>query len=404
MKPILRIISIFTSLFFAGCGNGEFPSGDIVTLDLEAAIDNRLTFDLTEIVETISLVPLDDGRREALVGAIVTIAESKNRFYVADKTDFPVKVFDRDGKFIATRGRIGRGPDEFLSVNYMVTDWENENIYLSVYNGTAMYPVKAYGADGDIFARNDSIPRGKFACFDGKVFLFNAPRGEQESDVTFTFMERYSPELRRETVLDVANKGSGDVVMVTTTDGQPINATTLNISNISVIDMAPVIVSGNGASLLAKQGRSDTVYHYIDGALKPVWRLDFGNYAIPDETFGLHTNSIASWDNRYAIENIYEGDRYILVTQRLGAGRLLFDRRENYAGFSAIGPNGYEGLFLGGVKFNPMYIRYNRLVGYMQAIDIVDNAASITNPDLKTLAATLREDSNPVIVVAKLKE
>jgi hypothetical protein len=58
------------------------------------------------------------------------------------------------------------------------------------------------------------------------------------------------------------------------------------------------------------------------------------------------------------------------------------------------------------VPFTPSYIRNNQLVGYMQALDIVDAAAaeSITDPSLQTLVATLTEDSNPVIVIATLKK
>jgi hypothetical protein len=73
-------------------------------------------------------------------------------------------------------------------------------------------------------------------------------------------------------------------------------------------------------------------------------------------------------------------------------------------GFSATGgPDGKPGLFIDGVKLTPMYVRDNRLVGVMQALDIVDGAGRITRPDLKELAAGLREDNNPVIVVATLK-
>jgi hypothetical protein len=45
-----------------------------------------------------------------------------------------------------------------------------------------------------------------------------------------------------------------------------------------------------------------------------------------------------------------------------------------------------------------------KLTKYIQAFDIVDNHDAITNPDLKALAATLKEDSNPVIGIAKLKK
>jgi hypothetical protein len=39
----------------------------------------------------------------------------------------------------------------------------------------------------------------------------------------------------------------------------------------------------------------------------------------------------------------------------------------------------------------------------MQALSIVDAADRLTRPDMKELAAGLREDSNPVIVVVELK-
>jgi hypothetical protein len=111
-------------------------------------------------------------------------------------------------------------------------------------------------------------------------------------------------------------------------------------------------------------------------------------------------------DHKYAVGNIYEGDRYILTIGKYppSAKPLLFDRKEDYAGLSALGPEGNEGLFLDGIQFTPMYIRDNQLVGYMQAFDIVDNVEHITDPDLKALAATLPENDNPVIVVVKLKD
>ncbi len=42
--------------------------------------------------------------------------------------------------------------------------------------------------------------------------------------------------------------------------------------------------------------------------------------------------------------------------------------------------------------------------GDIATLDIVDNAGSITDPKLKEIAATLKEDDNPVIVVAELKK
>jgi hypothetical protein len=83
--------------------------------------------------------------------------------------------------------------------------------------------------------------------------------------------------------------------------------------------------------------------------------------------------------------------------------QLVIDRDDPSKGFSAVGPDDRQGLFVGGMAFAPLYMRDNRLVGCMQALDLVDNAERITDPDLKRVAAGLKEDSNPVIVVATLK-
>jgi hypothetical protein len=259
--------------------------------------------------------------------------------------------------------------------------------------------MRAYRADGEIFARNDSITTGKIAFFDDKVLLFTDSQAKPtEIGEMYPFVETFSPDLHRGAALERPYKGHGSMILITTdTNGQ--------ITSISIMKVAPVVVSDNGVSLLVKEGRSDTVYHHIDGALEPFLRLDFGNYAIPDEAFEPSYNKPASEKKHYGVRNIFEGDRYILVTGTIQPNHfLLFDRREDYAGFTTLGPDGSEGLFLDGVRFQPAYIRDNRLVGYMSALDIVDHAENLTNPDLKALAATLKEDNNPVIVTAKLKQ
>ena len=169
------------------------------------------------------------------------------------------------------------------------------------------------------------------------------------------------------------------------------------------------IMSDNGSSILVKEPLNDTVFHYMNNrVLKPAYRLDFGSHTVPAGVLG--TNPTVQWSNQFRpLRNIWEGDRYILATtvnygiDTSTAARIVLDKHNPSGGLTALGPDGKPGLFHDGVKFTPCYIRDNRLVGYMQAIDIVDTAAAITNPDLKAIAATLKEDSNPVIVIAKLK-
>ena len=172
---------------------------------------------------------------------------------------------------------------------------------------------------------------------------------------------------------------------------------------------SPDILSANGTSLLMKEGLSDTVFHYLPGGvLKPALVLYHGRYAPPPEAFV--TNPKVDWDRYYVTtEILHDGEHTFLTVHNgfpgspgsLGFAFLVLDEGEG--GFSATGPDGTRGLYLNGIRFFTRHLRDGRLTGYMQALDIVDNRHAITHPGLATLAATLTEDSNPVIVVARLK-
>jgi hypothetical protein len=271
----------------------------------------------------------------------------------------------------------------------MAVDYETGNLYLN--GGKA-----AYDAEGRMFARNDSIPYSEgMAYFAGRLVVSKASSYWDRNPLRkVTLLTLYSPGLKPEGTIDVPDKGP--------------NTTTFNVEGgIVEVDFISDIVSNNGERLIVKEGRSDTVFYYTgEPSLRPAYRLAMGRFTIPDEvldgSLGYNVNG------HCAIVDIIEGSRYIFVTTwELGKWvpvYLVFDGRDYTDGFMAAGPNGRTGIFLDGLAFTPRYIRDNRLVGYMQAFDMVDNAAAITNPDLKALAATLKEDDNPVIIVATLKK
>jgi hypothetical protein len=401
-----RYFYVLLILLTAGCGV-KTDDGKLLTLNIEKAMDNRQKFDLAEISDGIDFIALDDSRQESLLGDIRLLSESRTGFYVKDdKSSVPVKLFDHTGQFVAARGRIGRGPDEFIFVNYMTVDYETDNLFLYVSDGGSVY-MFAYDSGGNLLARTSvELGNRNVTHYEGEIILLkSAPLHQgffgyvEESTVgtKVPFLNLFSSELQHLKTLYVIDKGSGSRTIFTPPSKQSPIARSTSIADRGVL-------SNNGKTLMVKEERGDTVFYYSSGALMPAFVLDFGKYTFPAEAFGLNPN--ASPGNGYLTQKVLEGDKYLFV-EALGREdervQLIFDRRNPSKCFSTIGPDGKLGLNVGGVKFTPMYIRDNRLVGYMQAFDIVDNAAAITNPDLKALAATLKEDSNPVIVVAKLK-
>jgi hypothetical protein len=320
-----------------------------------------------------------------------------------DGLSSPIKLFDRTGKFIATRGRIGRGPNEFVFLQGFAVDYETESLCLYVSDGASAY-LFAYDPMGKF---STSISLGlsggsDFVYYEDQLVQLQPswirPYWQSFIGTNVPLLYIYSPDLQHKETLEAIDKGPGDVISVSRApSGAPIPGDLLRSRN---------ILSGNGKTLMVRQARNDTVMYYRGGGLEPAYLLNFGGYTIPAEAFGM--NAPVPAGDSYGISNMYEGDRYVFIGAHGNKNnvdvQLVFDRRNPAKGFSALGPDGTTGLFLGGIKFTPMYVRDNRLVGYVQAFDIVDNVAAITDPELKALAATLREDSNPVIVVATLKK
>jgi hypothetical protein len=370
------IVPVLT-LCIAGCG-GE---AELPNLGAEKAIETRRTFDLAEISTEIEFIPLDDSDNNALVGEIYMMEGSRNGFYILDLTGFPsnfVKFFDRSGRFVSVKGSIGRGPEEYAGASYMTVDHERDNLYLSAGSGG----IVAYDAQGKFMTRNDSIRGSQAIFFDDRLIHFNYPDSAPDAGGKFTLVDIYSPTLRLEGHIDVPSKG--------------------NVA----FPVGFQAMTSNGKNLSIKEELSDTVFYLTPARrLEPAFTMGMGRYAFPREMFNFALSD--RWNEFYRVVYIYEGERRTVAMLQNGLMGdicyLVLDPSDPSGGFMPTGgSDGKPGLFAGGISFKPMYIRDNRLVGCMQALDIVDNAGRITDPGLAALAATLKEDSNPVVVIAEL--
>ena len=395
MKRTLLFATGFTFvLCFAGCGS-KSTQGDIPALDVEAALDNRRTFDLSEIAQSIEFIPLDESVPVGEISNFMGLQPSNSGFYIVSNDLFsPVGHFDRTGKFISAIGRIGRGPDETVFIAGIAANGQTGDVYID-----GGFQVVGLDAKGRGFARNDSLTTYGMLWHGDRLLVPANPSFFDENAYvgdSVPFIDLFDRDLKRTGSIYGPNLGQFNGSPAGVTPGGEYPAS------------SPPFMSYNGGRLLVKQGRGDTLYHYSMGTLRPAYLLNLGSHTPPAEVFGA--DAAGEWNERYfSVDNVLEGDRYIIATannrqQGEPLRRLVFDRRNLSGGFSATGgAEGKPGFFIDGVALTPMYIRDNRLVGYMQAFEIyAKNTSLITDPGLKSIAATLKEDGNPVIVVATL--
>jgi len=87
-----------------------------------------------------SLLPTDDGRPEYLLGQPVFVFTDKSdNIYVADRMAMNIRVYDSTGIYKRTIGKRGRGPGEFLDINAMLIDSQNNIIIADQLNSRISY-------------------------------------------------------------------------------------------------------------------------------------------------------------------------------------------------------------------------------------------------------------------------
>lgn len=147
-----NVFLLFAVTFcLTGCGKNS-ANNDLLTLDVRKAIDNKKPFDFSEIVNEFEFIALDNSSKESLIGNSISIMrESRDRFYISDGTRNPVKLFDKSGRFLSTRGTIGQGPTELPYISGFSADYQRDIVYLS--GGPS---IVSYDADGNVVQRFDS--------------------------------------------------------------------------------------------------------------------------------------------------------------------------------------------------------------------------------------------------------
>ncbi len=144
--PILFLLS-GTFLLLASCKNGG-PSGDLITVDLNEGLKTEKEFRLSEVAKSVEYIPLETRQESLFSNAGYVI--SKNYVLVYQQYG-PCRLllFDRSGKFLRKIGGEGKGPGEYISLNYVYP--EPDEKFILIYDYQAQRIIR-YGFDGSLIS------------------------------------------------------------------------------------------------------------------------------------------------------------------------------------------------------------------------------------------------------------
>ena len=109
--------------FLSSCTSSDSFFGKIKKVDV-LNVDSPLKIDITDIVDSISYVPLSsDG---CLLSSIQKIKYDSGLFFVKDSRG--LYVFNEHGTFVNEIGKKGPGPKEYTYINAFFLDKEKKNV------------------------------------------------------------------------------------------------------------------------------------------------------------------------------------------------------------------------------------------------------------------------------------
>ena len=408
----LLFLCFFISILCSGCTKSE--NKDKVVIPVGDVVGTGSILNLSDYAESVEYIPLETND-SVLISKIDQIAFEDGAIVIKDDY-YSCKIFDENGKYRCSVGRLGEGPDEFITIRridlipganqlfmeavpqkYFLYDTEGNLIQHIQYPN---YPTdyNAYGVtrlnENTFYA---DIVSYLNIHYQGMLFRVDSSLSE--------VIKEFPNYVHREKEDKHSFSGTYEV------------ATTYRFKD----------------NVRTYKAISDTVFTVgPDMEMRAAYIFDFGKYKATPEWM---LAKIRNKEHKYVWPlNIQESDVFLFLNFFMGnhaPEQFAFVKTysdgtkvkmTNYNVYGVFNKNtgelkllnqpekaqlGFKNDLDGGMAFWPNYISSDgKMVSFCNAQDFLDYYESLEDPSLeiKRLAANLSPDSNPIIVIANLKK
>ena len=398
---LLSYLSVIcAALTLYSCSAPSSSSDNII--DVKSAIGKGAVYNASEFIKEIRYIPLETGPN-SMVGSIGKIIVENNRIYISDNHG-KISIFSMEGQHLNTLNKIGRGPEEYVRLTDYTVNSSGNIFILSETNGIIEYDSKLefikktsfYSESGYYYWDITLLKEGLFASnvYDLKSF-----------------------ELGYKQALTIYHNSL---------DAEASYSTEVISKNPYSFSTAPYRHYVYDGDLVIYRMVSDTIFgidldNNYSKSVKYI--LNSGSYTFTEETFKNSDNYLET--NSISLNALLETDSYLFISFDFmnlapesfyrGDSRSIYDRNSYvYSVYNKTTGKlsllnqpipGYLGLnddLTGGPPFWPKAISQKQeLIAFHNTIDLI-MLAELGKID-KSVITNLKEDDNPVIVIATLK-
>lgn len=394
------ILALLVCLFTSYCNNSSRGGSVLPTIDIEDAVKNLSSVKLGEYCSEIEYTPLDTydscllscKEQSAIIGNLLFLYEGIPPTYCL--------VFDLKGKFVGKLGDYGNSASEYLHIDGFAADMAANEIYIQSNNKILAYDSRTLEFK-EHFTLGNSIPPmtyrlTQFGCFSGN-FILSGSHYFTDNPTLFVID-------KQDNIL------MADSLFVDQYGLEYTQAGTMGRSH----SEAYIWTYNDTFSYVSQL--SDTLYGYdLNYNKHPRFAVNIGKYKLKKDRSNLedcaylHGTRIYE-NNRLLICQILmrHGDRVKFNPSGSRIGTIVYDKlKSKTLILPCTDVDDFRGSFENdldnGSPFRVMMTNGNKMYQIISALDFITLADKYNSPKMKQLAATLNEESNPVLVTVTLK-
>ena len=395
---ILRKYIAFVLVMFAfGCANEKH---EVQRIDFAKAVKEAQAVRMSKYFSSIEYIPLET-KEESLLGNVLLFTGGNGHYHFASLNE-ETWSFNHKGEFKGKIGTRGRSLNEYTSIRNLITDEISGNTSILTPEKVLVYDKKMDLIDNISLQEIKNIGMPYIHDFmpiqNGYVFLTS-----KQDSLTGNLTE-YCLLLN----------GDGTVKSVTNV-GELYRTSMLMMGLEGTNIINSKFFKGMDGTVHLVKGNLETIYSINGGEKFVAYNIDLGKYgdlrhnSNPNEK--LLFAGARGCDNFFLISFIFPGSHFSAICggdNVKSVGFLLYDNKESkfyvMKSIPQIGMVAFENDLDGGLPFFPEWFTSDGKCGWLvDAIDFMEYAKIYNNTKMKEIAATLTEESNPVMVVATLK-
>jgi hypothetical protein len=396
MKTILTtIISLITLL--------ELNAQGIISIDLTQAIFEEINAE--KIFKEIEVIPLET-HKDALLDA-------RNRnYYLTDKYIIAVRfkgayLFDRKtGAFIREVGSVGQGPNEYTGWIILKCGFDEKNNILFANNGA--YYKKSWKGFNIETNKVEFVIKEPGDKNDNELFLASAPWRIKDNIYVSFCNNRTGKDKIKLVVYDnkenIIQKYPNYLIYDKKTRSYPADN--------------GIFYHYNGSTYFKEWNYNDTVFRVTEKNITPHLIFKLGN----KQPSYYHQEDADYNKGKYFINFVYESDAFVLFNfshysettiindfksgNRESTHTGYYDKKSKRTYISSTPSLKKSGYTISNipVSFYPISINKNKeIIAGISPEELIKHKEKINAP-YKKLLQHVREDDNPIVIIAKLKD